>query len=304
MKRLGFLTLAVMALVSASCKKESPVVQEEVVASFTVSMPEEIMTKGYSDGTKATELHYAVYLNGNHQSGTINPQTMVNGSANVNISVVMGYTYQIVFWAQAPGQTYYTFDQPGKTITVNNYTTDANDDKRDAFYRVIDYTYTPGSQTVELYRPFAQINFLASDYTAVGRTVTSKIEVGNLPNVLNVLTGEATGGIKADFKPTVVPSYLGETLQGLNYNYVSMNYVLAPKEKDTIAGNVVGVFDYGVAPLTIPVPNVPYQRNYRTNIYVDGLFTGNASFNVVIDHKYGVNDDQHYDHVPPYNPHI
>jgi hypothetical protein len=59
-----------------------------------------------------------------------------------------------------------------------------------------------------------------------------------------------------------------------------MNYVLAPQTKGMLP-SVTGIFTYNKAKVVIPVENVPYQRNYRTNI-IGEFFTGPAHFVVEI----------------------
>jgi hypothetical protein len=143
---------------------------------------------------------------------------------------------------------------------------------------------------VDLYRPFAQINFGAKDYkevTDLGLEMLSHVEIAGLPNVLNVLDRTATrskDAKDAEFERTAVPAASGETLEingdSKTYSYVSMNYVLAPDTKGVLE-KVSGVFHYNDASISIPVENVPYQRNYRTNI-IGEFFTGPAHFVVEI----------------------
>lgn len=303
MKRFLIIALALFALSAVSCNKEVAD-RSEAVVTFEVSIPDEVQTKAYSDGSTASELHYAVYdgNSGDFLFGTTTPLE-IKSTAYVNISLVKGYPYDIVFWAQAPGVDYYTFNKSAKTITVNNYTTDANDEKRDAFYQLVDnYYYSGGTTTVKLFRPFAQINFFSSSYSAVqnmvGRTMKSKVKMSELPNVLNVLTGEASGSVEADFTATSVPAVKGEKLTvngSSSYGYVSMNYILAHKEKSNIKGSVVGTFTYNGRNVNVTVPNVPYQRNFRTNI-LGSFFTGTGNFTVQIVPSYDPSGDHIVNH--------
>lgn len=298
MKKIFWIAAAAAGLIAAaSCQKEpvnGPEVEgEEAVAVLTISIPEEIATKSYSDGKTATDLYYAVYdsqdQNKKFLFGTAEPLTFENGSLTkeVEIRLVKNYAYDIVFWAQAPGAPY-TFDMAAQTITVDNYTTKANDENRDAFYQVVEgYKIVSTPTEVDLFRPFAQINFGASDYdevTALGLTMASKVQISGLPNVLNVLDRTVDGAVNADFIETDVPAIYGEKLEVKGdkdtYGYVSMNYVLAPVAKGML-DNVTGRFYYNNDEVVIPVTNVPYQRNFRTNI-IGEFFTGPAHFIVEI----------------------
>lgn len=298
MKKIFWIAAAAAGLIAAaSCQKEpvnGPEVEgEEAVAVLTISIPEEIATKSYSDGKTATDLYYAVYdsqdQNKKFLFGTTEPLKFENGSLTkeVEIRLVKNYAYDIVFWAQAP-RAPYTFDMAAQTITVDNYTTKANDENRDAFYQVVEgYKIVSTPTKVDLYRPFAQINFGASDYdevTALGLTMASKVQISGLPNVLNVLDRTVDGAVNADFIETDVPAIYGEKLEVKGdkdtYGYVSMNYVLAPVTKGML-DNVTGRFYYNNDEVVIPVTNVPYQRNFRTNI-IGEFFTGPAHFIVEI----------------------
>jgi len=298
MKKYLFLILAAATLLAVSCQKENAGEQAgNDVAVLTVSLPQGIVTKAISDGTSATELHWAVYDgNGKFLKENDTPLT-INLQTEVQIKLVKNYAYDIVFWAQAPGAPY-TIDWANKTITVDNYTSEANDESRDAFYQVVeDYRVVSTPTEVKLYRPFAQINFGASDYkdvqSLIGDTMQSTIEVSGLPDVLNVLDKTATGNATATFTKTNVPAISGEKLE-INgdkekYGYVSMNYVLAPQDKTDIVGGVKGTFYYNNANVVIDVPNVPYQRNHKTNI-IGEMFSGDAKFEVIIIPDYDKDD--------------
>lgn len=282
---------------AASCNKEIVEDQlhdgEEASAVFSIDVPEEITTKAeYSDGTKATELYYAVY------DGTTGRFLFANDLAlqmepdltkEVTLKLVKNFAYDIVFWAQAPGAPY-GFDRENATITVlDKYTNFANDDSRDAFYQVIDdYKVVETPTTVNLFRPFAQINFGANDYTDVvnlGLSMTSKVQITGIPDVLNVLDRTVSGSVDADFTPSLVPAASGELLSvngdDKTYSYVSMNYVLAPQDENQELSNVTGTFYYNNDNIVISVPNVPFRRNYRTNI-IGRFFSGDVQFNVEI----------------------
>ena len=297
MKKIFWIALAAAGFfAAASCQKEqsqTTVVEVEETVVLTVSIPQNIATKAYSDGKKATDLYYAVYDAIDPGSRllfkTDQPLKFEDGSLSmsVELKLVKNYPYDIVFWAQSPDAPY-TFDPEAKTVTVNSYTTVANDEKRDAFYQLVeDYKVVSTPTNVSLYRPFAQINFGAVDYeevTALGLSMMSKAEINGLPNVLNVLTRTASGSLNADFFASAVPAASGEKLN-INgdedtYSYVSMNYVLAPQDKGMLA-NVTGTFEYNNAEIVISVDNVPYQRNYRTNI-IGEFFSGPAQFVVEI----------------------
>lgn len=114
-----------------------------------------------------------------------------------------------------------------------------------------------------------------------------------LPTVLNVLDGTVSGEAVVNFVPTPIPYETGDqvlmvtdadgdettTADQTTYHWMAMNYVLAGEE--ATINNIHAVFTYNKENLEINVPNVPFKRNYRTNI-LGNLFTGEAKFNVIV----------------------
>lgn len=114
-----------------------------------------------------------------------------------------------------------------------------------------------------------------------------------LPTVLNVLDGTVSGEAVVKFATTPIPYETGDqvlmvtdadgdkttTADQTTYHWMAMNYVLAGEE--ATIDNIHAVFTYNNQDLEINVPNVPFKRNYKTNI-LGNLFTGEAKFNVVV----------------------
>ena len=115
-----------------------------------------------------------------------------------------------------------------------------------------------------------------------------------VPNILNVLDGSVTGAVPVDFKLADIPFNGGEedevllsakTTEGetITYHWMGMNYILAGPE--ATINNIHATFHYNGQDLVFDVPNVPYKRNYKTNI-LGNLFTESAKFNVVVVPEY------------------
>lgn len=239
----------------------------------------------------------------------------------VTISLVKNYHYDIVFWAQRAENAPYTFDWEAGKITAD-YTVAANDVTRDAFYHLCEnYNYlTDGagqsSYKIQLKRPFAQINLGASDYAAllelyefVGKTdsdlaTTITTATAEVPSVLNVLDGTADTGAEVKFVPaatTVDGSYdLTAVENNINvneksYTLVGSNYIFANTHRpDNPTVEMTLTFSYNNQSFDINVPNVPYARNYQTNI-LGNFFTSEAKFDVVIVPEFEKEDE--YVHV-------
>lgn len=343
----------------AACQKEvqetvqQPVLDEGldgemVEVTFSVDVTDAAQTKTISDGLSATNLQYAVYRfedyvandGKKYPKGQYIPSLSQGDDPNasfsnakiekqgdrtwlVTLTLAKNVKYDIVFWAYAD-KAPYNFDEPNAKINVtDNYTGLANAENRDAFYGICrEYSVISSETKVELRRPFAQINFGASDYipyiTDLNLNITSTIDTkahaavdavyenndpvnGRLlyparpsvasctvPTILNVLTGAVDGGAEVNFATKAIPYETGdkvllETGEGaekVTYHWMGMNYILAGTDRATI-DNIHATFTYNGYDLVVDVPNVPYRRNYKTNI-LGNIFTSHAQFNVVI----------------------
>ena len=297
MKNIFRFLMAVAILFTASCAKEdisSSIGGGEVEVTFTANLPE-LGTRAYADGTNANILYYNVY------DAATDTLLQVSGSkeadaANlfiVNIPMLKGMTYDIVFWAVNKDGGYYTLN--GKEITVNfeNGKKDANDNKRDAFYAYVenfDPTAANADTTIELYRPFGQLNAATNDYEAISKNLvtltTSSLKVKTFSK-LNLETGVATGAVDVTFDATAMPCMLttGEEILMANYKYLSMNYLL-PGTVDaefTFKGTRSNGSEVEFTGTTYHA--VPVKANYRTNI-LGALLTKPTEFTVTIEKNF------------------
>ena len=232
-----------------------------------------------------------------------------------NVSVVAGKEYQILFWADhvdvvnteaglATDKYYTTKTTTGnkglKAVTVNKTNfIDAlkskKNDELDAFFFADSYT-VPQNQAqpfaVTLKRPFAQLNVITTD-VAEGKTVTSedllpeKVSVSyEAANTINVATGEISkvGNNAEDYTFTYEASVYGawSTITAQHPELtLSMNYLLASTDKGAI--DVTFKTKNGdTEVMSHSLTNLPYQRNYRTNVKGD-LLTANGSWTATID---------------------
>lgn len=298
MKKFLYTLLAVATLgLAAGCQREQSVKEEgpAVDVAFNVSL-KGLQTKAFSDGTQAKDLYVAVYANRTEGpvymeslSTADQPDAFANGlTTTVKFRLVRGENYNIAFWAQAPNAPY-TLDKAAGTLTVNTEGV-ANDEIRDAFYCVWSGTPSATPQDVELRRPFAQINVLTTveDWSALQLSqipfAGSSAKV-TAPSVLNLITGEATAPKEYDLSfGAIDPEAINIPGYERAYKYVAMNYVLAGTRSTTDLS--FSVYRAEQDPLaSFDVPNIPYQRNWRTIVWGD-IFTMEGEFNVTIDPAY------------------
>lgn len=306
MKKILWIAAAIAGLfASASCQKETA--QNDIkgdTAQVTLSVrTPSVQTRTISDGKKANIVHWAAFDNNDKPIDGLKGTAVINGQkAEIDVTLVKHYDYNFVFWAHV-GDEYgqnaayglSTFNEDGKVVV--NYGGNANDENRDAFYanQIITIVSDNEVKEVPLFRPFAQINFLAADYKAVEAVglhtnMTSTILMEGLPTVLNGIDGtvdQAAAGTTVNLAKYAIPSEdkyytITDPATGVatTYGWYSMNYILAA-DKDT--KDVTGVFhhDKKTEGVNIEVNNVPYERNHRTNI-IGNFFTENVNVQLIV----------------------
>ena len=295
MKKLILAMSAFAMLFATSCVKDLATENagETSTVTFSVATPE-MATRAYSDGTTATVLQYAVYNAAGEELTdlTVNDAT-INGSTTVNLELTTGNTYSVIFWAAAPDAPY-TVEFAKKTMTVDYTNALSNAENRDAFYKFHTFTVTgPQAETIELKRPFTQLNIGTADYAeaaSAGYAPThSSVTVKNIYSTLNLADGTVENDAAVTFGENVIPSSKVESFPVDGYEYLAMNYVLVAADKALVEVEFTASNENGANAKTRTVGSVPVQRNYRTNIY-GNIFTSGVDFNVVIKPEYNEPD--------------
>lgn len=300
MKTLKYLAAAALTMLAVSCNKEqvTEVPDGQMVdVTFTAALPGEMATKALGDGQTAKNLYVSVYENDaekTHLGDLDKTATFTDLKTQVTFSLVKGKTYNFVFWAQAEGATCYDIDDL-KNIKISYDGAVANDETRDAFYATRKELKVNGAltETIKLYRPFAQVNFGTADLfdaAAAGfipaQSAFTATDVANVFDTFNAegkVEGPATD--KVTFAKAEIPGG-GETLvtkDGTKYLWMTMNYILpVGKQGEKHISNVTAEFiPENGDPITASAPQAPVQNNYRTNI-LGNLLTSQVIFNVEI----------------------
>ena len=296
MKTLKYLAAAALTLLAVGCNKEqvTEVPDGQMVdVTFTASLPGEMATKALGDGQTAKNLYVSVYENDAEKTklDLNKTATFTDLKTQVTFSLVKGKTYNFVFWAQAEGAPYDVNDL--KNIKISYEGAVANDEKRDAFYATRKELKVNGAltETIKLYRPFAQVNFGTADLreaAAAGfvpkQSVFTATDVANVFDTFNAegkVEGPATD--KVTFAATELPVEPLVVKEGTKYAWMTMNYII-PVGKQGVKhiSNVTAEFitEAGDA-ITASSPQTPVQNNYRTNI-LGNLLTSQVIFNVEI----------------------
>lgn len=293
MKTFKYLAAAALTLLAVSCNKEQVAEVPDgqtVDVTFTAALPGEMATKAIGDGQTAKTLYVSVYENDDAKTklDLDKTATFTDLKTQVTFSLVKGKTYNFVFWAQAAeGAPYDVTDL--KNIKISYEGAEANDEKRDAFYATRKELKVNGAltETIKLYRPFAQVNFGTADYdAAVAAGVEPVKSVFTATDVATVFdTFEAEGKEAKDVVTFTESALPGETLvtKAGDYKWMTMNYILPMGKQDAKhISNVTAEFipETGIT-VKASSPQTPVQNNYRTNI-LGNLLTSQVIFNIEI----------------------
>lgn len=293
MKPIKYLAAAALTLLAVSCNKEqvTEVPDGQMVdVTFMAALPGEMATKAIGDGQTAKTLYVSVYENDDAKTKLEldKTATFTDLKTQVTFSLVKGKTYNFVFWAQAAeGAPYDVTDL--KNIKISYEGAEANDEKRDAFYATRKELKVNGAltETIKLYRPFAQVNFGTADYdAAVAAGVKPVKSVFTATDVATIFdTFEAEGKEAKDVVTFTESALPGETLvtKAGDYKWMTMNYILPMGKQDAKhISNVTAEFipETGIT-VKASSPQTPVQNNYRTNI-LGNLLTSQVIFNIEI----------------------
>lgn len=292
MKSFKYLAAAALTLLAVGCNKEqvTEVPDGQMVdVTFTAALPGEMATKALGDGQTAKNLYVSVYENDAEKTklNLDKTATFTDLKTQVKFSLVKGKTYNFVFWAQAEDAPYVVTDL--KNIKVKDYTTGANDEKRDAFYATRKELKVNGAltETIKLYRPFAQVNFATADYDdaekAGFKPAVSSFTASEAATTFDTFAEEGKDKVEVALTETEVPADVLKTLDGKTYTRLAMNYLIpVGKQGESHNIDVAATFkaNNGEA-VTVSAPNAPVQNNYRTNI-LGNLLTSQVIFNVEI----------------------
>ena len=305
MKGIKCLMATALAVIAAGCAKEqmSPGIEDgqEVIVSYNIAAPQGLVTKAISDGQSAKNLTVAVYDSEKNHIATLDQTaTFSDLKATVEFHLVKGKTYNFIFWAQSES-TAYTLDKDNKVVKIS-YDGVANDESRDAFFATRELKVTGAlSETVELYRPFAQVNFGTADFEAAKKAgvepTKSTLTATEAATELDLFgrEGKVSNGASSDIAYTeeVFPTEELVLSDGTEYKYLSMNYFIPVGSLDEQhVSDLKATFTGGADPVEISVPSAPVQANYRTNI-VGNLLTDQVIFNIEIKPAYDGEENLH-----------
>ena len=300
--------------------------------TFKVELPGEATSRAIASGVEvgkgnmANHLRYALY-EVNDEGNAIGDGTplktgmveeTIDKEFTVDIDMVKGLKYKILFLAYNKDNCIFQLaeeDNDGDgsgddLLTLNlNGALLSNQESYDAFVACHAYNTLNKERknTVTLYRPFAQINVgtTAEDIKQAGilkaTVVESALAITDVPTQYNVFSGKATEKSTVEYSKSQILYQDGTQkneildVNGAEYNYLNMVYVLAGDKTTTDATYTFYREGDSNAIRTIEVKNLPYERNYRTNI-VGSIITKQETFKIIIDSDFlGDHTNEHFE---------
>ena len=302
MKKCFLLMAGIILLVFAACQSDELANggrNGEVAASFSVQLPgngNNAVTRAATagDGTSVNRCIMEIYLNDelySRQIGAIQPDGL---TAGFDIRLVTSQTYKFVFWADhvesVEGDAIKT-DLHYNTADLRNismqgdYNGSGKDDTRDAFFASLEKLVTNAfSESVELTRPFGQLNIKTEDLVSIPDNqkeefvpVTAGLSFKNLYTGFNAATGDLLG------EPTAVAYKAASAVADANGN-LTVDYLFAPNTAggQHLVNMTLAVYNATGGQITTKaLNNIPVQRNYKTNV-TGNLLTVDGKVNVMV----------------------
>lgn len=302
MKKCFLLMAGIILLVFAACQSDELANggrNGEVAASFSVQLPgngNNAVTRAATagDGTSVNRCIMEIYLNDelySRQIGAIQPDGL---TAGFDVRLVTSQTYKFVFWADhvesVEGDAIKT-DLHYNTADLRNismqgdYNGSGKDDTRDAFFVSLEKLVTNAfSESVELTRPFGQLNIKTEDLASIPDNqkeefvpVTAGLSFKNLYTGFNAATGDLLG------EPTAVAYKAASAVADANGN-LTVDYLFAPNTAggQHLVNMTLAVYNAAGGQITTKaLNNIPVQRNYKTNV-TGNLLTVDGKVNVMV----------------------
>lgn len=299
MKKYFYSVLAASMLFACSQEEIVDVTKGEgQLMTFKVEIPGVVQSRAIDaegnkvgDGKYADKLVYAMYEEDQNDIlvAGFADDTDNNGIFEVNVPMAKDIKYDILFLAYNKDNSAFVINNSNardnnlKALKMKSVLS-ANQETYDAFIGRLDSKGVDAAAktTVELYRPFAQVNVattpedLATAKILKAEVASSEFVIYNAPNTLNVFTGAVSGtetftyeqsGILEKYGAKAYPFNETITVDGNAYYYLSMAYVLAGENSNTYDADF-SFFRKDDSKLvsSLSVKSMPVQANYRTNI--------------------------------------
>ena len=310
------LTVLCVALGFACCStsdSEESVAKQYIDATFTVELSD-LGTRSAGKATMIDKVEYGIYdvADGGRLLAPISSKELGaidfdESKAVIDVRLAAGKKYDLVFFAYSSKSNAYSVDWENRLLNVSykNTATGKNDlanlESRDAFFHVEQDFLASTGKTFVLNRPFAQLN-AGQSYSDFANMLGNKIIKSSLTTqaYTQMSLGRDTYGNVLGSKSDVVFELNDvvdvDDTEGNDdlvvkvadaegnavdtpYKHLSMNYLLV-NSKELVNVEITMLGDEGTL-FTRNYPNIPLERNYRTNI-IGNLISSPFELEIVV----------------------
>lgn len=301
------ITAAAAALLLSACQRNElgggSLSGEEVTVGISAMMPLDggAVVKSDAEPGKGDEVNRCIMqvyladdenLSNATKVGELKTVEVTGGKASFgSLQLVAGHTYRLVLWADCATKTsgtdgatasfsdlYYNTGNYPEVSFKDGVEYAGNDDSRDAFFASYKLKVDgPSNHTVELHRPFGQLNIIATDYGIVEDNFSTllptqvKIEFANIHSGINLLTGDLTEAVQQTLTsgPVAIANVIPAATDGSRQ--LSFDYIFAPQGDDqqlVLKDFKMFFLDNAGAEKVshYTFQNIPVKRNYQTNV--------------------------------------
>ena len=331
------ITAAAAALLLSACQRNElgggSLSGEEVTVGISAMMPLDggAVVKSNAEPGKGDEVNRCIMqvyladdteLSNATEVGELKTVEVTDGKASFgSLQLVAGHTYRLVLWADCATKTsgtdgatasfsdlYYNTGNYPEVSFKDGVKYAGNDDSRDAFFASYELTVDgPSNRTVELHRPFGQLNIITSDYSVVETSFPAlvpemvSLTFSKVPQGINLLTGTLTEtfikpltGVSVDVADVTEPAAASGSKQ------LSFDYIFAPEGQQYSIPEITMSFDDAEGKEVASdykFVNLPVRRNYRTNV-TGALLTDRTGVDVKVEPGFNEDDiDREIDEV-------
>lgn len=272
---LAALALAVPSL--TACSDDAVETDAEMShVRFCGALPADLQTRAYGDAEEIDSLVVGIFNEQQIETGRYS-FAVNDGKFDIDISLMKGHIYNLVFWAQSSKcRIYDTSDLKQIKMLAddavvlpdgaeyNSTLLMADAECKDAFVYVwknLDLKRSIASYNLTLFRPLAQIN--------VGReneAAQASLTLNGMPDTFSTFENKASG--EKTFTWNFQENTDGESIEveGKEYKRIGLAYVFAPNAAKTVTGSLVLTDKATTNKHTFSLDAVTMQLNKRTNI--------------------------------------
>lgn len=295
MRKLAFALTFILLL--ASCSKDS----QMILASFDVEVPDVASTRARVDGDGAgasiNRCILQIWADGRIQKNLI--VTAPSGTKMFSfgsVPLISGPVYDFLVWADcgnADGSDLYYDTFSLKNVSIKSFDVACND-ALDAFcnqpddslsvdQKLIGQKVTDNfSRKIVLKRPLSQMNLITKDFNmiksvdlATDLTPKSVDFSYSACTAFDVYANKSAGGLKSI-------EYINQPIYNLTTSgTIAMSY-LFPQDGEEVTTVSFTIKSISGAKISTEATNVPFKRNYRTNIS-GSLLTEIGNFSIIVE---------------------